>query len=99
MASWMRSAATNARSGGSVIGTELGEMLTYNFGGGLTLEETAAVLGVSVPTVVKETRLARAWLHSQIAAGPPPTTMIAAKAGTRPHVPPGPPAPPGSSEP
>jgi RNA polymerase sigma factor (TIGR02999 family) len=44
-------------------------IVELRFFGGLTLEETAAVLGVSVPTVVKETRLARAWLHSQIAAG------------------------------
>jgi RNA polymerase sigma factor (TIGR02999 family) len=46
-------------------------IVELRFFGGLTLEETAAVLGVSVPTVVKETRLARAWLHSQIAAGAP----------------------------
>jgi RNA polymerase sigma factor (TIGR02999 family) len=45
-------------------------IVELRFFGGLTLEETAAVLGVSVPTVVKETRLARAWLHSQIVAGP-----------------------------
>ena len=47
-------------------------IVELRFFGGLTLEETAAVLGVSVPTVVKETRLARAWLHSQIVAGAPP---------------------------
>jgi hypothetical protein len=40
------------------------------------------VLGVSVPTVVKETRLARAWLHGQIAAGPQPPLAAAAQAGT-----------------
>ncbi|HYL06679.1 MAG TPA: sigma-70 family RNA polymerase sigma factor [Thermoanaerobaculia bacterium] len=74
-------------------------IVELRFFGGLTLEETAAVLGVSVPTVVKETRLARAWLHSQIAAGPPPPTMIAAKTGARPRVPAGPPGAPGSSEP
>jgi RNA polymerase sigma-70 factor, ECF subfamily len=44
-------------------------IVELRFFGGLTLEETAAVLGISVPTVVKETRLARAWLHSQIVAG------------------------------
>ncbi|HLX07049.1 MAG TPA: sigma-70 family RNA polymerase sigma factor [Thermoanaerobaculia bacterium] len=46
-------------------------IVELRFFGGLTLEETAAVLGISVPTVVKETRLARAWLHSQIVAGIP----------------------------
>ena len=40
----MRAAATNLNSGGSVIGTELGEMFTYNFGGGLKLDIGAAVL-------------------------------------------------------
>jgi RNA polymerase sigma-70 factor (ECF subfamily) len=44
-------------------------IVELRFFGGLTIEETAAVLGVSVPLVVKETRLARAWLHSQITAG------------------------------
>jgi RNA polymerase sigma-70 factor, ECF subfamily len=47
-------------------------IIELRFFGGLTLEETAAVVGLSVPTVVKETRLARAWLHGQIAAGSPP---------------------------
>jgi RNA polymerase sigma factor (TIGR02999 family) len=45
-------------------------IVELRFFGGLTLDETAAVLGISVPTVVKETRLARAWLYSQIAGGP-----------------------------
>jgi RNA polymerase sigma factor (TIGR02999 family) len=44
-------------------------IIELRFFGGLTIEETAAVLEVSVPTVVKETRLARAWLHSQIVSG------------------------------
>jgi RNA polymerase sigma factor (TIGR02999 family) len=44
-------------------------IVELRFFGGLTLEETAAVLGISVPTVVKETRLARAWLHRQIVGG------------------------------
>jgi RNA polymerase sigma-70 factor (ECF subfamily) len=47
-------------------------IVELRFFGGLTLDETAAVLGISVPTVVKETRLARAWLHSQITKSPAP---------------------------
>jgi RNA polymerase sigma-70 factor (ECF subfamily) len=43
-------------------------IIDLRFFGGLTLEETAQVLGISTPTVVKETRLARAWLYHQIAA-------------------------------
>ncbi|HVT57416.1 MAG TPA: sigma-70 family RNA polymerase sigma factor [Thermoanaerobaculia bacterium] len=42
-------------------------IIELRFFGGLTLEETASVLGISTPTVVKETRLARAWLHREIA--------------------------------
>jgi RNA polymerase sigma factor (TIGR02999 family) len=34
--------------------------------GGLTSEEVAAVLGISIPTVSRETRLAEAWLHSYL---------------------------------
>jgi RNA polymerase sigma factor (TIGR02999 family) len=34
--------------------------------GGLTLEETAAVLGLHANTVGRDLRLARAWLHAQI---------------------------------
>jgi RNA polymerase sigma factor (TIGR02999 family) len=45
-------------------------IVELRFFGGLTLEETAAVLGISVPTVVKETRLARAWLYGQITRVP-----------------------------
>jgi hypothetical protein len=41
---WLRSEKTNAVSGGSSIGTEFGQMFTYNFGGGLTLDIGAAVL-------------------------------------------------------
>ncbi|MET0552837.1 MAG: ECF-type sigma factor [Vicinamibacteria bacterium] len=36
--------------------------------GGLTLEETAAAVGVSPATVTREWRLARAWLRRSIAA-------------------------------
>ena len=34
--------------------------------GGLTVEETAAVIGVSVETVTRDWRLARGWLLTQI---------------------------------
>jgi RNA polymerase sigma-70 factor, ECF subfamily len=54
-----------------VLDPRKSRIVELRFFGGLTLDETAAVLGISVPTVVKETRLARAWLHSQIARGAP----------------------------
>jgi len=64
-----------------VLDPRKSRIVELRFFGGLTLEETAAVLGVSVPTVVKETRLARAWLHSQIAAGPQRPAVAAGQAG------------------
>jgi len=41
-------------------------VVELRFFGGLTVEEAAAVLGVSAPTVKREWRAARAWLHGQI---------------------------------
>lgn len=38
-------------------------VIELRFFAGLSIEETAEVLGVSAPLVVKDTRLARAWLH------------------------------------
>ncbi|MEM1093215.1 MAG: sigma-70 family RNA polymerase sigma factor [Bacteroidota bacterium] len=38
------------------------KVVTYRFFGGLTHEEVAEVLGVSVPTVRRDWRMARAWL-------------------------------------
>lgn len=45
-----------------------GRIVELRFFGGLTIDETAEVLGVSAPTVEREWRMARAWLHSQLAA-------------------------------
>ncbi|MDQ3010958.1 MAG: sigma-70 family RNA polymerase sigma factor [Acidobacteriota bacterium] len=41
-------------------------MVELRFFGGLSLEETAEVMGVSIPTVVREMRLAQAWLHREM---------------------------------
>jgi RNA polymerase sigma factor (TIGR02999 family) len=35
--------------------------------GGLSIEETAEVMGVSVPTINRQWRMAKAWLYSQLA--------------------------------
>jgi len=40
------------------------------FFGGMSVEETAAALGVSEPTVKRRWRAARAWLHRELAAEP-----------------------------
>ena len=43
------------------------KIIELRFFGGLDLDETAEVLGVSVSTVVKEAKVARAWLFEQLA--------------------------------
>ncbi|MEM9998652.1 MAG: ECF-type sigma factor, partial [Bacteroidota bacterium] len=42
------------------------QVVTYRFFGGLTHEETAAVLGCSVPTVRRDWRIAKAWLSREL---------------------------------
>ena len=43
-AGWLNSAFPNPRNGSRAMGTEIGEMFTYDFGGGLKLDTGAAVL-------------------------------------------------------
>jgi DNA-directed RNA polymerase specialized sigma24 family protein len=42
-------------------------VVELRFFGGLSVEETADVLGVSMPTVILDTRLARAFLFDRLA--------------------------------
>jgi RNA polymerase sigma factor (TIGR02999 family) len=44
-------------------------VVELRFFGGLSVEETAVVLGVSAPTVILDTRLARAFLFDRLTAG------------------------------
>ncbi len=44
----------------------LARVVEYRFFGGLTVEETAAVLEISPATVKREWRTARAWLHQNL---------------------------------
>jgi len=46
-----------------------GRLVELRFFGGLTEEEAAEVLGVSLPTVQREWRAAKAWLHRMLTAG------------------------------
>lgn len=41
------------------------------FFGGLSIDETAAALGISAATVSRDWSFARAWLHRELAAGAP----------------------------
>lgn len=43
-----------------------GDIVTYRFFGGLTIDETAEVLGVSPATVKREWAMAKAWLHREL---------------------------------
>ena len=44
-------------------------MIELRFFGGLSVEETAAVLSVSVDTVMRDWKLAKAWLLREMRAG------------------------------
>lgn len=44
-------------------------IVELRFFGGLSVEETAQAIEVSVPTIVREQRLAEAWLHRELSAG------------------------------
>jgi RNA polymerase sigma factor (TIGR02999 family) len=49
------------------------EVIECRFFAGLSVEDTAAALGISTPTVKRDWRVARAWLaHALDAADPPP---------------------------
>lgn len=41
-------------------------VVELKFFGGLTVEETAEALGLSVPTIVRQWRLAKAWLYQEL---------------------------------
>jgi RNA polymerase sigma-70 factor, ECF subfamily len=41
-------------------------VIELRYFGGLSVEETAEVLGISVPTVVRDQRMAHAWLHREL---------------------------------
>jgi RNA polymerase sigma factor (TIGR02999 family) len=45
---------------------ELATIVELRYFGGLTAEEIAAVLGVSVPTVTRRWRIARGWLYRRL---------------------------------
>ena len=49
-----------------------GRIVELRFFGGLSIEETAEVVGVSPATVKREWALARAWLHRELTSDPSP---------------------------
>ncbi|HEY3135308.1 MAG TPA: sigma-70 family RNA polymerase sigma factor [Blastocatellia bacterium] len=51
------------------IAPRKGQIVELRYFGGLNIEETAEVLGVSSPTVQREWRAAKAWLYRAISEG------------------------------
>jgi RNA polymerase sigma factor (TIGR02999 family) len=50
------------------VDAQQSRIVELRYFGGLTIEETAEVLGVSSMTVKRDWRVARAWLHQQLAS-------------------------------
>jgi RNA polymerase sigma factor (TIGR02999 family) len=48
-----------------------GRIVELRFFGGLTVEETAAIVGVSPATVKRDWALAKGWLYRELTSGPP----------------------------
>jgi RNA polymerase sigma-70 factor (ECF subfamily) len=48
------------------IDEQKGRIVELRFFGGLSIDETAEVLGVSAPTVKRQWRMAKAWLYGQV---------------------------------
>jgi RNA polymerase sigma factor (TIGR02999 family) len=51
------------------IDSNKGRVVELKYFGGMTLEETAEVLGVSRATVIREWRMAKAWLYGELKKG------------------------------
>lgn len=48
------------------IDEQKSRIVELRFFGGLSVEETAEVLGVSAPTVKRQWRMAKAWLYGEV---------------------------------
>jgi RNA polymerase sigma-70 factor, ECF subfamily len=53
----------------AVMDARKGRIIELRFYGGMTEEETAEVLGISVPTIQREWRAAKVWLYRLLAEG------------------------------
>jgi RNA polymerase sigma factor (TIGR02999 family) len=51
----------------SKIDPDKAKIVELRYFGGLSIEETAEVMGVSVPTINRHWKMAKAWLYSQVA--------------------------------
>ena len=62
-------ALDDALQGLAAIDERKSRIVELRFFGGLSIEETAAVLGVSPGTVMRDWTLAKAWLRKEMTAG------------------------------
>jgi RNA polymerase sigma factor (TIGR02999 family) len=62
-------ALDDALNGLAKLDERQSRMVELRFFGGLSIEETSVVLGVSAPTVKREWASARAWLYREISRG------------------------------
>jgi RNA polymerase sigma factor (TIGR02999 family) len=62
-------AVENALTSLEALDPRKGRIVELRFYGGLSVKETAEVLGISAPTVKREWRLAKAWLHRAVNEG------------------------------
>ena len=62
-------AVENALTSLDALDSRKGRIVELRFYGGLSVEETAEVLGISAPTVKREWRAAKAWPHRTISKG------------------------------
>ena len=53
----------------SEIDPQKSRIVELRFFGGLSIEETAEVLGIGTATVIRQWRMARAWLYGQVQKG------------------------------
>jgi RNA polymerase sigma factor (TIGR02999 family) len=56
----------------SELDQQQGRIVELRFFGGLSVEETAEAMGISDSTVKREWRLAKAWLHRELAVAQSP---------------------------
>lgn len=61
-------ALDDALSALAEIDEQKAKIVELRYFGGLSIEETAQVIGVSVPTINRQWRMAKAWLYGQIAS-------------------------------
>ena len=59
----------DALKGLSAVDPQKGRIVELRFFGGLTIAETAAVLGVSTPTVERGWRIAKLWIQRELLQG------------------------------